>query len=317
MDEYIEIFDPWKINEKYDLNEGKIKIFGPYSKIHNKRFILDFYYENNDNYNYLYSLNRTNSYNNLSIKFYENKNVEISNINKSDFYTGSEYMLLALQILYYYDFKKCYLYDLSTITCKREINYFSNLNTFNNNESEINFRLISLLKNQKTFYMRFQFNPYIDNKCVLNLFNILLNKLRSINWDSIDTYMEKIKLLIDKNNNSNIENNFMNYRTYNKKGWKIFWNNIYKSWKKFYEIYYLDKKISTPFLSYELYNKNDCKYFINWLEIYNLSIKNYNSKIFNKRFNIDIGIKEFKELVQLSNKATYILDNINSQSFTF
>jgi hypothetical protein len=138
--------------------------------------------------------------------------------------------------------------------------------------------------------------------------------------DSIDTYMEKIKLLIYKNNNSNIENNFMNYRIYNKKRWKILWNNIYKSLKKFYKIYYLNKKVSTPFLSYELYNKNDCKYFINWLEIYNLSIQNYNSKIFNKRFNIDIVIKELKELkelVQLSNKETYILDNINSQSFTF
>jgi hypothetical protein len=310
MDENIEIFDPWKVKEKYNLNEGKLKIFGPYSKTHDKRFILDFYYEKLNDYYYLYSLNRTNSYNNLSIKFYQNKNVEISNISNSDFYTGSEYMLLALQILYFYGFKKCYLYDLSTITCKREINYFSNLNTVNNGESEINFRLISLLKNKQTFYMKFDFKPYIDNKCVYNEFIFLLEKLRSISWNTIDNYMENIKLLIEKKNNSNLENNFFNYRIYNKNRWKIFWNNVYKSWKKFYEIYYLDKKVSTPFLSYIYYNKTDCKYFINWLEIYNLSLHNYNSKIFNKRLNIDIGLIEFKKLIELSNKAIYILDNI-------
>ena len=62
-----------------------------------------------------------------------------------------------------------------------------------------------------------------------------------------------------------------------------------------------------------LYNNEDCEYFINWLEIYNLSMHNYNSKIFNERFNIDIGQDEFKELVQLSNKAIYILDNIKLQ----
>ena len=45
------------------------------------------------------------------------------------------------------------------------------------------------------------------------------------------------------------------------------------------------KKNVIAFLSYNLYNKEHCKYFINWLEIYNLSIHNYNSKI----FNIDIG----------------------------
>jgi hypothetical protein len=187
------------------------------------------------------------------------------------------------------------------------------LNTVNNGESEINFRIISLLKNQKTFYMKFNFNPYIDDKCILDRFNILLEKLYSISWDTIDNYMENIKLLIEKKNNSNLENNFFNYRIYDKKAWKIYWNNVYKSWKKFYEIYYLDKKVSTPFLSYTYYNKTDCKYFINWLEIYNLSLQNYNSKIFNKRFNIDIGIKEFKELIELSNKSTYILNNITFQ----
>ena len=73
------------------------------------------------------------------------------------------------------------------------------------------------------------------------------------------------------------------------------------------------KKNVIAFLSYNLYNKEHCKYFINWLEIYNLSMHNYNSKIFNERFNIDIGQDEFKELVQLSNKAIYILDNIKLQ----
>lgn len=66
------------------------------------------------------------------------------------------------------------------------------------------------------------------------------------------------------------------------------------------------KKDVITFLSYNLYNKEHCKYFINCLEIYNLSIHNYNSKI----FNIDIGNIKLKNLIlDLSNKEGEMTDN--------
>ena len=315
MNESIQIFDPWNISQKFILTEGSLEIFGPYSKIHEKRFILKFIYEKIDDYYNLRTIHETNSYNNISIKFYSDKKTEISNINKSEWYCGSEYVLLTLQILYYLQIKKCFLYDYSTIQCKRELNYFSSLNNhlLINKIDNIDFKIISLLKDQKTFCMRFHFIPYINDSCVKNIINNLLYKLYIITWKNIDDYMENIKILLDKEDNSNLENNFFNYRIYDKNGWNFFWKNICKSWKIFYEKYYIEKKMSSPFLSYDLYNNEDCEYFINWLEIYNLSMHNYNSKIFNERFNIDIGQDEFKELVQLSNKAIYILDNIKLQ----
>lgn len=312
------ILDPWKISQEFILQEGNLKIYGPYSKIHQQRFLLDFHNEKINNYYYLHTINRTNSYNNISIKLFLDKSAEISNINKSEWYSGSEYVLLALQILYYLKFIKCFLYDYSTITCKKELNHFKilNNNQLNKNKNnEINFKIISLLKDQKTFYMRFHFIPYINNKSINDSLNRIVEKLYNISWKNINNYMENIKTLLDKENNSNLENNFFYYRIYNKNRWKIFWKNIYKSWKIFYEKYYIEKKTPTPFLSFYLYQKENCKYFINWLEIYNLSIYNYNSRIFNKRFNINIGQDEFQELIVLSNKATYILNNINFQPY--
>jgi len=315
MNECIQIFDPWNMSQKFILTEGSLEIFGPYSKIHEKRFILKFIYEKIDDYYNLRTIHKTNSYNNISIKLFSDKSAEISNINKSEWYCGSEYILLTLQILYYLQIKKCFLYDYSIIQCKRELNYFSSLNNHSsiNKIDNINFKIITLLKEQITFYMRFNFKPYIDNNCIIYKMNDLLYKLYIIPWKNIDDYMENIKILLDKEDNSNLENNFFNYRIYDKNRWNFFWKNICKSWKIFYEKYYIEKKMSSPFLSYDLYNKEDCEYFINWLEIYNLSMHNYNSKIFNERFNIDIGQDEFKELVQLSNKAIYILDNIKLQ----
>ena len=315
MDINNSIFDPWVISQKFIFTEGSLEIFGPYSKIHEKRFVLKFIYEKIDGYYNLRTIHKTNSYNNISIKFYSDKKTEISNINKSEWYSGSEYVLLALQILYYLQIKKCFLYDYSTIQCKREINYFKSLNNHSliNKIDNINFKIVSLLKDQITFYMRFNFTPYIDNNCIIDKMNDLLDKLYIITWNDINDYMENIKILIDKKNNSSLENNFFNYRIYDKNRWKIFWNNIYNSWIMFYEKYYIEKRMATPFFSFDLYNVKDCKYFINWLEIYNLSMHNYNSEIFNKRFNINIGQNEFKELVHLSNKAIYILDNIKLQ----
>jgi hypothetical protein len=45
MNESIQILDPWKMPQDFILKEGNLKIYGPYSKIHQKRFLLDFYYK--------------------------------------------------------------------------------------------------------------------------------------------------------------------------------------------------------------------------------------------------------------------------------
>ena len=58
---------------------------------------------------------------------------------------------------------------------------------------------------QITFYMRFNFIPYINDSCVKNIINNLLYKLYIITWKNIDDYMENIKILLEVTSASRTE----------------------------------------------------------------------------------------------------------------
>ena len=92
----------------------------------------------------------------------------IENISKSTIYSGSEYVILGLQIIYrlYGHNKeyKCKLIDSSFFICDRKINLFrTKSNEIITLKEEIQYKIISLLRFGTTFYMPFGFNAYNKN----------------------------------------------------------------------------------------------------------------------------------------------------------
>ena len=73
----------------------------------------------------LNTINKTNNYNNIALKLYDDVAI-IENISLSEFYRGSEYMLLALQIIYKLKYKKSMLQDLAYFSCDIKIYVLSN-----------------------------------------------------------------------------------------------------------------------------------------------------------------------------------------------
>ena len=89
----------------------------------------------------------------------------LESIAKSKIYSGSEYVILGLQIIYrlFGDIEnyKCKLVDSSFFICDRKINLFRvKSNSIINLKEEIQYKIISLLRFGTTFYMPFGFNAY-------------------------------------------------------------------------------------------------------------------------------------------------------------
>ena len=100
----------------------------------------------------------------------------------------------------------------------------------------------------------------------------------------------------------------------NYKRWSNYWNNIYNSWKHFYNKYSVISP--TPFQSFNFFNYDECHEFINWLELYSLKYYNFNSFVFhnipnNKMQNA--GIKIFKQLRNSLNNVYWINNNLKFQ----
>ncbi len=345
------ILDPWS-NNNLVLQEGKNIIRGAVIKKdgENIRHDIEFNYRYDSSIKcgILNTTNKTNNYNNIGLKLFDD-NVVIENISRSNIYRGSEYMLLALQIIYKLNYKQSKLKDLAYFTCDRKMNYFSNSNLPIKKDMEIYNKLIYLLRFGGTFYMPFGYKPVIQKNILnnLNFRNIveynnnglskngyidlsntnyidlsntidnLLQKLNKITWIDIDLYLDNIKSIL---NNNKLKNNskIFNFRIYDYKKWKIYWLNIIKSWKTFYNKF--NNLTDTPFLAFSLFNKNECDVFINWLELYSFSVeqtKTYNSSIFDNNIDNSIkilaGIDDFKILKSIVSKCEWLNNNIKNQ----
>ncbi len=337
------ILDPWN-NEDFILNIGRNIIKGAVTKKnedltrHNLEF--NYRYDMIQNCGVLHTINKTNNYNNIELKIFDDL-VIIENISRSDIYRGSEYLLLALQIIYKLNIKQSKLTDMAYFTCDRKMNYFSNSNLEVERKTEIYNKLIYLLRFGSTFYMPFGYKPVI-NKNNLNNFNYkndiitnntdssdnnyinlsniieeLLQKLFCITWNNINEYIDNINNIL-KNNKLKNSNKIFNFRIYNYKKWKIYWNNIYISWNKYYSKY--NTIVDTPFRAFSLFTKKECDIFINWLELYSFSvqqIQTYNVSIFNNNINNNLkilaGINDFKKLKYILYKCEWLNDNIKNQ----
>jgi len=313
----MEVLDPWNTSNIFVLNIGKNIILGPIldkkTKIRNN---IEFIYENKgNNIFYLYtSYNDSNDFKHLYLKMYPTESI-IENISKSTIYSGSEYVILGLQIinrLYGHNKEyKCKLIDSSFFICDGKINLFrTKSNEIITLKEEIQYKIISLLRFGTTFYMYFGFIPY--NK--INMKNInddilkLVSQLWDIKWSDIDSYMKKmIEIVLSNKYKTNIM-----IRNYNK--WYNYWINISKSWILFKEKF---SSISpTPFRSFSFFNYEECGEFINWLELYSFRYMNYNKFVFNNINNSSremSGIVLFKKLYNTINNVVWINNKIISQ----
>lgn len=171
----IEVLDPWNLLKKFELKIGINIILGAEVKKNigtNIRHIIEFKFEKIEkNIYYLYTLNNDEStdFKHLYLKIYENETI-IKNISKSIIYSGSEYLLLGLQIIYRLSENKqnykCRLVDTSFFVCDRRINLFTK-KEIKNKKEEIQHKIISLLRFGSTFYIPFGFLPY-DKESMAN-----------------------------------------------------------------------------------------------------------------------------------------------------
>ena len=173
------IIDLWS-NNIFTLKDGIMIVKGSLNK-NKERLNIIFNYDKENNK--LYIISKTNNYNNITLKFEENI-VIIENLSKSDIYRGSEYMLLALQIIYRLGYKKLKLKDMSYFVCDRNMNFFSNDQKNIDIYMEISNKLIYLFRFGGTLYIPFGIIPVLndDKLTQVNLDSLEKNYIKSINY---------------------------------------------------------------------------------------------------------------------------------------
>jgi hypothetical protein len=311
------ILDPWNPSINFELIQGENKILGPLN-IKMTRIVLDFIFENNK----LYTKNNEGEFKHLYIII---DNIgKIENISKSSNYRGSEFVLFGLQILLRLNINKCFLIDEDFFVCDRKMNFFSNQNILSKKEN-IQFKLINLFRYGKTFYSPFGFRPFYKyklniknyennilfqksivknmDKDVNNEITDLLDNLLKISWNDINEY---INLLY-----KNLYSYEGNYKIRDFTKFKLYWNNLYKSWNYFYEKYF--EKAPSPFKAFSFFNYDECGLFINWLELYSFTYLDYNTNIFSEYNGTIAGVNDFKKLKKLIENVHWINTKIKQQ----
>lgn len=322
------ILDPWDLEIPFQFNKNEItNIKGPQvnKKNNNKsvkmeRYILEF--EFSEKKNNIFSISTRNrgisGYKLIEILIRnERKNSNIlqvghlENISKNDFYSGSDLMILALQILFRLNIKKCTLIDVSYFNCNRNI-FFK--------QTEVPIKVIKLLKSNNTFYSPFGFQP-IDKTTRKNRIDdlrSLVSKLYKIKWNDLDNIIKKGKKYIDLMENNSVIMNYNRLEIRNINKWKIYWNAIFNSWIIFEKKF---KEVITPFGAFRLFkNGENCSDFIDWLELYSFTFFNFNKvfvyKFFNERYEIP-ELKTFIQLKEILNNVVWTNMSIIEQEYMF
>jgi len=313
------IIDPWNLSQDFLLNfEQENIIKGPCKVIKNinknksliiERYDIKFNVFNRDNLIYISSIEKGNSgYKIIEIIIKDivknNKLIKvghIENISKYEKYSGSDLMLLTLQILYRLKINESTLKDISYYECIRN-NFFK--------QKEIPTKIIKLLKSNNTFYSAFQYEAYdkITKKNKIYELRTLVGQLLQISWLELDQVINTGK------NEINIAS--LTIRNINK--WKKYWITIYNSWNIFKNKY---NQARTPFSAFKFFSENDnCSDFIDWMELYSYTFFNFNKVIFyhflNKNYEIP-QIKIFNQLKVILNNVNWINYKIVEQSDTF
>lgn len=315
------IFNPWgEINNLKNLidTNDKISVYGVFS---NKRPLTQHeiklnIQKNDDTISLMTNVDEKTGFRNLYIKITKDKGI-IENISKSEIYTGSEYLILGLQLLYLLSVKECSLKDDSFITCDEIDNFFHKKNMMEPYK-KVPYKLLSSLRYGETFYMRYGFKPFnndINSKredMTKKLFD-LLDKLYNVKWNEIDVVLKRGNEVI-KNGNDIMNNK--KWRKIQKDSWITYWNTIYKSWELFKKKYHDDSPNPlSPFRSFIYYNQSDCYYFIDWLELYHhtyIKFNNINRYVFKNEIVEIPCLEHFREIKRILNSCKWINSNIHS-----
>lgn len=195
----------------------------------------------------------------------DSKVAKIVSLEKSSIYSGRDFIYIGLKILKNLEINKVTLIDNSKINCNnRTLNYGNRMFT-----KDIQFNIISLLKDKKTYYMNFGFKPYIDNINIEEQLKEIIESLYQIKWSDIENILLKGEKTLEymKNGKKNILTNQLG--RINVDQWTLYWSIIRKSYNNFFSIY--KDKYDSPFLALKHFSKDKCKIFIDWLELYSLN----------------------------------------------
>ena len=310
------IIDPWatKINNLFlstISSRQNIEIIGPINKFGNRINLNFIFYKSNSN---TLIISYSGDFD-IRCTIFLNKNyAKINHIEKIiqgniQIYSGSDIMKLLLKILKDIGIQEVELDDQSHILCKNRIN-----NTFGIRKENLimnkNYRnikqiftnrvpydIISLLKYNRSFYMKYSFNPYIDDTNKTNNIKDLIYKLKTVKWDDIENLIiageRTIKFII--NGDINIIQNKIGYTP---RFWSMYWSIIRRSFDLLKIKSININGCNSPFKALEIFNIDDCKIFINWLELYSLNFlffKEITYPIYNNNRtikNINIPLKQ-------------------------
>jgi hypothetical protein len=276
------IYDPWKNNSTFPINESEIQI-----KIRNNfsntlRFLIKRNKNNiniiTKNINTTSKISSTYNYPHLYISI-KNSIGYIKTIQAMTNYSGSQLMNLAIKILKNMNVHICELDDVSVKICKFKINA-------KNIKFDINYKILSLFKHYQTYYMKFGFKPMDGINDKSEKLKELVIIIKKNSWDNIES-------CINLSRNGILQRMF-NYAIDN-------WNN-FKAKYKTYD--------NTPFVAISKYSDEDCYLFTYWLSyiIYisttpNIVLKNLKNKneiefitYFNQLLNILMTVKWIKDI---------------------
>ena len=328
------VYDPWNPLCEIDITKnGNYKFIGarkiienepnlPMNKkiiLHNNKTIIERYYistnvsiKNNGNIN-ISSIERGDSgYKifDIILKYQKNNHLHahLENITKTKYYSGSDIMIMVLQIFHRLGVKKATLKDSSYFECTRN-NFFK--------KKDVPIKFLKLFKNKNTFYSNFGFNPY-DKTTKKNRYNDILklvSDMYDVSWEKLDEIIVNGKHQIEKSELNGVNMVYNRYEIFNLNKWKKYWIVIYHSWMNFKKKYFLLS--SSPFRAFEYFTEDNCGEFIDWLELYSYTFLNYNKIVsyhfLNKIFDIP-NIKTINQLKEIINNVEWINSDIYAQT---
>ena len=267
MEQTLIRYDPWNTSDNifsiFDKSKN-IYIYGPLNK-NGDRFYIKFFI------NIIYpiieiqTVENGNRYLNIELNI-KIKKAKIIGVEKYiSKYSGTDLMKLGLKLVKNLNIHEVFLDDFSIIECKNRNNIRNLIFT-----KKISYSIISLFKNGKTFYMKFGFIPYLDGINISDELNDIIMTLRTISWSSIDNIIKKALQTLNFIKNS--RNNIITPQLARMEDiilWEKYWTTINKSYQSFFEKYKIEYE--SPFKALENFDDNQCKLFIDWLELYSLN----------------------------------------------
>ena len=251
---------------------------------------------------------------------HQRRSCELSNVSKNDINSGKDLIEWAKIIAIVLGFTSMYLQDNSYITCPTRNKLF-NRRFDKSKDHEFPLRTLSILKKRIGYYSNFNFYPYKKtNTNFVNKREMIEKKIntlfQTVSWSDFDVFFSKLNEtinIIQKNKKDNIISIKFNR---NLNSWIKYFEEIKKNYN-----YLKDKfnQLPSPFYAFKYFNNENCKFFIDWLELFQITYTKYlteNYEIYedNKITTIEIpGIKLLNEINQILAECKWICFTLNVQ----